>query len=290
MKNVLLLISCAFILFACGRTSNDKNQRRPVITVTIEPQRYFTEAIGGSFCDVSCIVPRGNSPETYDPVPRQLVELGKSTAYLRIGFIGFERMWMNRLISNAPQMKIYTTYQGIDLIRHSETGASSNRPELVEPHIWCSLVNARVIAKNTAKILSTLDRNHAQIYYSRCDSLLKIIKRLDSTIRYKLSTSAGKAFAIYHPSLSYFARDYGLRQIVIEEEGKEPSPSELVRIIKECKASNVHVIFVQPEFDIRNAEIIAKQIGARVVRINPLNKDWDTEMLNIANALSEQTK
>lgn len=113
----------------------------------------------------------------------------------------------------------------------------------------------------------------------------------DRTYRQPHTANAGDpgadhAFMIYHPALSYFARDYGLHQIPIEAGGKEPSPAHLKALIDTCNSENVHVIFVQPEFDRRNAELIAQQTGTRVVDINPLSYDWETEMLNIAQALN----
>jgi zinc transport system substrate-binding protein len=156
----------------------------------------------------------------------------------------------------------------------------------IEPHLWCSPKNAFIIAKNTLDILMSFDKKHDKIYQTRYDSLYKEINKVDVIIRKALSSpGADKAFAIYHPSLSYFARDYGLTQIAIEENGKEPSPVELKKIIMRCKAAGVHTIFIQPEFDKRNAEIIARQIGAKIVSINPLNKEWNTEMIAIAKEL-----
>ena len=117
------------------------------------------------------------------------------------------------------------------------------------------------------------------------DSLQQIIAQTDTEVRDRLQ-NADTTFLIYHPALSYFARDYGLKQISIEERGKEPSPAHLKELIDLCKSEKVNVIFVQPEFDKRNAETIAQQTGTKVVPINPLSYDWETEMLNVAKALT----
>jgi len=286
MKKFVLLFILVLIA-GCDKQPRKRNDK-PIITVTIEPQRYFCEALAKDFFKVECIVPHGSSPETYDPNPRQLINLEKSTIYLRIGYIGFELQWMDKLISNAPHIEVFDTSQGIHLIMekgHQEiTNHNINK---VEPHLWCSPKNAYIIAKNTRDILCSFDRKHEKIYINRYDSLCKEITKTDSIIRIELKKPKGdKAFAIYHPSLSYFARDYNLMQIPIENNGKEPSPSELASIIDRCRKNKVHIIFVQPEFDHHNAEIIAKQIGARVVSINPLNKQWDKEMIAIAKELS----
>ena len=264
LKTLLLLGSCLLLAACTGRTSkaSGSEEAKPVITVTIEPQRYFTEAIAGDKFTVVSMVPKGSSPETYDPIPQQLVSLGDSKAYLRIGYIGFEQTWMDRLMNNTPHIQVFDTSKGIDLILNN---GEHNHAAGHHDH-----------------------DGHNQAYYlARYDSLCQRIQHTDSLIRQQLSApESAKAFMIYHPALSYFARDYGLNQISIEEGGKEPSPAHLKELIDLCKSEKVNVIFVQPEFDKRNAETIAQQTGTKVVPINPLSYDWETEMLNVAKALT----
>lgn len=310
MSNLLLLGSCLLLAACTGNGAKAKKDKKdkPIITVTIEPQRYFTEAIAGDKFTVVSMVPKGSSPETYDPIPQQLVSLGDSKAYFRIGFIGFEQTWMDRLMDNTPHIQVFDTSKGVDLIfddhghshdhdaagNETDTDAGYNNDNhthgahnhAVEPHIWNSTTNALILAGNTYKALSQLDKTNESYYMARYDSLCQRIQATDSLIRQQLSSpEASKSFMIYHPALSYFARDYGLHQISIEEGGKEPSPAHLKELIDLCKAEDVRVIFVQPEFDKRNAETIAQQTGTKVVPINPLSYDWQEEMLNVAKAL-----
>lgn len=293
MKTILLLTSCLLLAACAGRPSKNQNgeEEKPIITVTLEPQRYFTEAIAGDKFTVVSMVPKGSSPETYDPIPQQLVSLGDSKAYFRIGYIGFEQTWMDRLMDNTPHIQVFDTSKGVDLIlNHEEPGHGHSNHDghyhAVEPHIWNSATNALILAGNTYKALCTLDKANQPYYLARYDSLCHRIQQTDSLIRRQLAEpETAKSFLIYHPALSYFARDYGLHQISIEEEGKEPSPGHLKELIDLCKAEDVRVIFVQPEFDKRNAETIAQQTGTKVVPINPLSYDWEEEMLNVANAL-----
>lgn len=276
------------LLFASCRQQPPKNQAERIITVTMEPQRYFTEAIAGDKFTVRSMVPKGSSPETYDPTPQQLVSLGESEAYLRIGHIGFEQAWMDRLLNNAPHIQVFDTSKGVDLIYGAGFDHGDHHHEGgVEPHIWNSTANAQVIADNTLKALCTLDKENETYYRHRYDSLCRRIGQTDSVIKSILSApGADRAFIIYHPALSYFARDYGLRQISIEEGGKEPSPAHLKSLMEVCKEEGVHVIFIQPEFDRRNAEIIARQTGTKVVPINPLSYDWEKEMVKVAQSLA----
>lgn len=291
MKKYLYLL-IIFFLTACN-TRQEKEQQ-PILTVTIEPLRYFTEAIAGDKFKVISMVPEGSNPETYDPTPQQLVALNTSQAYFRIGHIGFEQVWMDKLKTNTPNLTIFDTSKGVTLIKghcdhKNEDG--ENHPDNhagVEPHIWSSVKNARIIADNICKALCILDTDHRAYYQHKRDSLETILDRTEQQILANLPQQTGCTFLIYHPALSYFAKDYGLNQISIEDNGKEPSPAHLQKLIKECKEKNVKVIFVQKEFDTRNAEIIAKEIDADIIPINPLSYNWKEEIVHISEVLKKQ--
>lgn len=285
MKRIVLFLVTLLCLSACG--SKQQQSGKETLTVTLEPLRYFTEVIAGDKYNVVSMVPKGSSPETYDPTPQQLVNLDKSTAYLRIGYIGFEQAWMDKLTSNAPHLKVFDTSKGIDPIYEEEHNhGDHHHGGGIEPHIWNSTRNAAIIADNIYAALCRLDNTNAPYYKHRLDSLQGIITRTDNELR-GLLQHADTTFLIYHPALSYFARDYGLKQISIEEGGKEPSPAHLKNLIETCRRDNAHVIFVQQEFDTRNAKLIADELGVDVIPINPLSYDWQEEMINIAKALTK---
>lgn len=285
MKKYFLIFLCMSLLAAC---STKEQPTRPTLTVTIEPLRYFTETIVGDKFHVVSMVPDGTSPETYDPTPQQLVALSKSGAYLRIGHIGFEQSWIKKLQDNTPNLPFYDTSVGINLI-HATCGHThahgDHQHSGVEPHTWNSVKNAQIIAKNICQAVCELDEPHAAYYKHRLDSLQNLIDETGKEVQ-KLLAHADQTFMIYHPALTYFARDYGLTQISIEEAGKEPSPSHLQQLIKTCKQNDTRIIFVQKEFDLHNAQMIAKEIGVEVVPINPLNYHWREEMIQIASSLS----
>ena len=282
MKKLIYILTL-FILSACGNTT--QKSEKPILTVTLEPLRYFTEAIAGDNYEVVSMVPKGSSPESYDPTPQQLVNLSKSQAYLRIGYIGFEQAWMKKLEANCPNMKVYNTSKGIDLIRDKGHWHGDHFHEGgVEPHVWNSTQNALIIADNIYQALCELDSTHKEDYQKRLDVLKQTIRQTDANVR-TLLENADSTFLIYHPALSYFARDYGLKQVSIEEGGKEPSPAQLKALIETCRNENVHTIFVQQEFDQRNAQLIANELGVNIVSINPLSYDWVKEMIRIAEAL-----
>lgn len=288
MKKLFIILLIIWVAGSCSsgkQRSQTEKADRPVITVTIEPLRYFTEAIAGEAFQIVSMVPKGSSPETYDPTPQQLMDLVNSKAYFRIGHIGFEQIWMDKLADNAPHLQFFDMSEGVDLIYENthHTG--------VEPHIWNSTTNAHIIATNILQALCALDKEHKETFIERYDSLIQKINDIDSLLSKKLSQpEASHSFLIYHPALSYFARDYQLQQIPIEHEGKEPSPAQLKEVIQQCRKNKVRVIFIQPEFDRRNAELIAAQIGANIVEINPLSYQWEEEMLKTADALIQHGK
>lgn len=305
MKKIFLLLLITTLITSCkpgGNQTQNNGADKPIITVTIEPLRYFTEAIAGDQFTVISMVPKGTSPETYDPSPQQLVDLAKSKAYFRIGHIGFEQSWIERLTDNAPHLPFFDTSLGIDLIyddthpphHHDEaedeaSAEAHNHASGVEPHVWNSTNNALIIARNILTALCTIDKANDSAYVERYNSLCGQIENTDSLIRQILSDpTTDRAFMIYHPALSYFARDYGLHQIPIEAGGKEPSPAHLRDLINTCKKEKVRIIFVQPEFDRRNAALIAQQTGTQVVDINPLAYDWEVEMVNTAKSLKRE--
>ena len=283
MRNSLYLLVTLFLLGACGNRPQPSGQ--PTLTVTIEPLRYFTEAIAGPRYQVVSMVPEGSSPETYDPTPQQLVQLAQSSAYLQVGYIGFEQSWMEKLKATNPDLPFIDTSQGIELIRGKVEHHGHVHAGGVEPHVWNSPQNALIMAANICTALCRLDEAHADEYRARTDSLQRRIRQTDEELR-ALLLSAQPSFLIYHPALSYFARDYGLRQISIEENGKEPSPAQLQALIRLCREQHIRVIFVQQEFDLRNARLIADELGVEVIPINPLSYHWHEEMRKVAQALT----
>lgn len=286
----LIFIFIALIAFM-GCTEKRKSNNKPTITVTLEPLRYFTQTIAGDKFDVVSMVPEGSSPETYDPTPQQLVNLSKSIAYFRIGYIGFEQIWMKKLQENNPNLKVYDTSEGVTLIReeedeHHEGEAHEGHHHHggVDPHIWNSTINAAIISKNIYNALCEISPKDKEYFSAKLDSMNGVFKNINSQIK-GLLTDADSTFLIYHPALSYYAKEYGLKQICIEEGGKEPTPVSLKRLIDNSKAEKPHVIFIQKEFDTRNAKLIANELNLNIVTINPLSYDWIKEMIEPAKAL-----
>ncbi|GHT05567.1 zinc ABC transporter substrate-binding protein [Bacteroidia bacterium] len=280
-------ISVSFlgIVLLCMACSNRTEQGNR-ITVTIEPQRYFAEQLVDSLFEITTMVPLGNSPESYDPSPRQMTQLAESKAYFCIGHIGFENAWLDRLKQNNPHLLFFDNSQGIHYSLHDEEETHSHSHAAIDPHTWMSPKEVRIIVQNMFKALVEIDPEHTPVYQANLEKLIREIDETDQMVQSYLSRSSQKAFIIYHPALTYFARDYGLTQYAIELDGKEPSPEQLKKLTDTAKAENIKTVFIQQEFDRKNAEIIARETGCRLVVINPLSYQWKEEVVRIAKILS----
>ena len=284
MRKFLLLLGLAGLLFACSNKVPQEN----IITVTIEPQRYFAEQLADSLFQIECMVPTGTSPETYDPAPAQIAKLARSKAYFCIGYIGFEEAWIEKLQENYPEMPFFDNSRGVPLIEFGHFHGDHFHATGADPHIWSSPKTARLIAQNMYTALVMIDPENTDFYAGNLKKLLEKIDAIDEKVTQILQNSSQKAFIIYHPALSYFARDYGLTQYSVEEDGKEPSPEQLKSLIEAAKEKGVKTVFIQQEFDKKNAELIAKETGCKLIAINPLSYNWEEETLNIAQALSDE--
>lgn len=277
-----------FLLVSCSK----KQDTRPILSVSIEPQKYFLEQLVGDKYTVHCVIPNGSNPESFDPAPSQMVSLGKSSMYFKVGFLGFENSWMDNIQKNNPNLKIIDCSISIQTEEYEEDHDHDHKHmhdhshDGPDPHIWSSPNTALIMAENMYKALVMNDASNEAYYKSNFETLSNEFHQTDSIIRAYIAKASSKDFIIYHPALSYFAREYGLRQHCIEFEGKNPSPSQMKQMIDLAKKENVKVVFVQEEFDKKNAETVAQEIGAKIVPINLLSYNWSAEMIKIAKALA----
>lgn len=277
---VLIYITEGLASFGTNLATSPAEDGQPhTLTVSIEPMRFLTERIAGGAFEVVCMVPKGSSPESYEPTPKQLVDIARSSAYLRTGPIEFEQMWMERLQAHAPQMQVADMAEGVEFI-HSE-GAP-------DPHIWTSPRNVRRMARNICHTLCRLSPADSAEFVRRWKSLDSLVVQTDSLVRTTLSAGADSVFLLYHPALAYFARDYGLQALCVEEGGKEPSPLRLKQLTDECRRKGVRTLFVQRGFDTRSVQAIARETGAHIVEADPLAYDWDKELVRIASELTRR--
>jgi len=281
IKSYLIIAVLFVCFFASCKTTNTKVDNK-TLSVSIIPQKYFIERIAGNDFTINVLIPPGASPATYEPSPKQVKEVSHSAVYFQIGHIPFEHAWINKLLENAVNTKLVDLSVDIDLIRGKEVRHGDHIHQGgVDPHTWSSIVDVK---KMLPILLNPSKKELCEANY------LKFVAELDSAHEKNISRfqkSESLSFMIYHPALSYFARDYNLNQISIELDGKEPSASYMQHVISEARKKDIKLIFVQKQFSTNNANAIAKEIEGRVEAIDPLNEDWLKEMNRISDIISQ---
>jgi zinc transport system substrate-binding protein len=267
------------------------------VFVSILPQKYFLERIGGKLVDVSVMVEPGASPATYEPKPRQMVALAKAKIYFAIG-VPFEKAWLKKIAATNEEMLVVQTETGIEKIPMKEShphGKDAEHPHahkgedeehhhgIKDPHVWLSPPLVMVQARNILRALVAVDPAHRPVYDENYKNFIIELVDLDQEFR---SVFAGKGvdieFMVFHPAWGYFARAYGLEQFSIEIEGKEPKPAELARLIEHARERGIKVIFVQSQFSSQTAETIAKSIGGKIAFVDPLAPNWANNLREVA--------
>lgn len=271
-----------FAVLSCARNPSGTGTR--IITVSIAPYKYFVEGIGGKDFKVNVMVPPGSNPHIYEPLPRQIQQLQLSEAYISNGLLGFEQTWLDRFYEMNRKMVRMSPVNKIDLIG-ADTKKMEENNEGADPHYWVSPKSARIIAGSVKDLLSTLNPGQKEKYESNYSSMIRKIDVADSTATALFSGFQGSIFMIYHPNLAYIAKDYGLKEISVEYEGKEPPPSRLRDLIDLAGRDHIKTIFVQREYDSKNANEIAREIGAKIRIIDPLSENWYEAVMDIINAL-----
>ena len=281
MRKVFFFL-IAILVFSCGRSGGDQNNK--IITVSIAPFKYFVKEIAGNDFSVNIMVPAGADPHTYEPFPEQISKLRKSAGYISNGFLGFEMNWLDRFYETNSTMKRLSLGDKIDPLA-SEHHHEGGHVESADPHYWVSPKCALVIASSVKVFLCELNPAQKQKYETNYQLLLSKIQNVDNIAREHFSNVPSKDFMIYHPNLAYLARDYGLEEIPVEYEGKEPTPFRMKELIDRARKDKLKTIFVQLEYDTKNAKAIAGEIGARIVLIDPLSENWQKSTTDIINAL-----
>ena len=266
------------------------------VTVSIPPQKYFVQKIGGDLVDISVMVLPGSSPATYEPKPKQMVKLTESKIYFAIG-VFFEEVWLKKFARTNPEMKIIATQNGIEKIpmkRHLHDDKERNHNKGVahagtkDPHIWLSPPLVMLQARNILDALMRMDPTNRGIYESNYKSFITELVDLDLKISDLFADRGqGTRFIAYHPAWGYFAEAYDLIQIPVEIEGKNPTPRALQQLIPNAKKDGIKVVFVQPQFSTKSARTIAKAIGGHVVFADPLASDWAKNLLMVAEQFKD---
>ncbi|MDR4987495.1 MAG: zinc ABC transporter substrate-binding protein [Bacteroidales bacterium] len=290
-RTFILFCLGVLILFISGCKTVTKNGDTPVVSVSIVPLEYFIDRLTDGALETNVMIPPGASHATYSPTAAQLQRLSDSQLYVRIGYLGYEQAWMGRLRAMNPNMRLLNLSEGVALIRGEEIDHGDHVHEGgIDPHIWMSpavmldlLPTIKTaLAETYPWISDRLDANY--------ETLRADVEAIDAALTELSNTLSQKRFMIFHPALTYLARDYGFEQIAVERGGKEPSPAFLRYIIREARAHNIPVIFIQQEFDTRSAQLISEESGAELVQINPLAYDWTASMHELMNVFKTYLK
>jgi zinc transport system substrate-binding protein len=248
---------------------------RPLVIVSVLPQRYFVERIAGDAVEVVVMIPPGANPASHEPTIAQLRALHEARLVVTVGHpdFPFERAWLGALLAEAAPATVIEASAGVDLLPG-------------DPHLWVSPRRARGMARNIAAALAELLPDQRETFEARLAALLEEIDRLDAELRDTLSPHKGGRFLVFHPAWGYLAADYGLEQMAIQRHGKDPDPRRLADLIREARQAGIEVVFAQPHFDPTSAEMIAAEIGGRVEWLDPLAPDWPDNLRRVARALA----
>lgn len=320
---VTVVCLCGLCVFLYNLYNGDKlgqksrkhdQQEKLFIFTSIQPQEYFVEQIGGTRVKVQALVPPGSSPATYEPTPRQMADLSKAKIFFRIG-VPFENAFLANITETTDNLHIVDTRKGIKLRimqhhhghenEHKSTDHSDHEQhnhateaehahddddhnkEGNDPHIWLSPKLVKIQARTITDALIDKDPDGKTYYEHNLSVFMNKLDKLDQHLTDALAPVKGRSFMVFHPSWGYFADAYGLKQEPIEIEGKEPSGKQLVRIIEMAQTENIRVVFVQPQFNMNSAKRIADAINGVVIPIDPLSRDYITNLEKVAETVRE---
>jgi zinc transport system substrate-binding protein len=268
---ILALVLAATILSGC--VSQDESSLvapsgnasdRIKVATTIAPLGDFVKAVGGEKVEVTVVVPPGAEPHTFEPTPSLMMDVAKADLYVMNG-AGLE-FWMDKLLEANKRMVVVDSSQGVALLQE--------RKGEIDPHIWISLRNAAVQVNNICAGLIEVDSQNKDFYIKNRDAYLETLKALDVELNRTFAGKKNKIFIVHHPAWTYFARDYDLSQVPLMENEKEPGPKYLGEVIDLARTNNITTIFVEPEYNPKAAEVMAREMNTSIVTLDPLAKNY----------------
>lgn len=279
MKKALLLCFSTLIpLVISGPAAADTSRIKAFVSIL--PQAYFVERVGGPHVEVEVLVGPGQSPATYEPTPKQMARLGEAAVYFRIG-TPFEKGFIDKLADTHTHLEIVDTRKGVRL-RYFKTSKGGSIPD---PHIWLDPARVKIQAATICEALTRLAPEHRTSFERNLREFQRDLDGVDKEIAETLAPLKGSKFYVFHPAFGYFGDRYGLEQVAVEIEGKQPSPKQLSHLINKARSEGVKVIFVQPQYAKKDAETIAREIGGAVIPMNPLPRDYLDNLEKMAGLL-----
>jgi zinc transport system substrate-binding protein len=266
MQKIATFIICALLIVGCT-TKSDSDKK--TIFVTITPMQSIIEEITAGDFDIEVIVPKGASPETFEPTPKQVTSFSDAEFIFSTGLIDFEQSLIERISGDA---EVVNLSKGIELIAGSCSHGNHQHKHGVDPHIWTSPRALRTMVTNAHKAIMAHYPDSVK-YTEATGRLLERIDALDTYCATRIKAEGVEAMMIYHPAYTYYARDYGIEQIAIEHDGKEPSLRQTTALIEKAKEHGVKAILRQPQYSEDKVRAIANDAGAEIITTDPLAED-----------------
>ncbi len=295
-------LSMSIFAAGCGNGEPDEAASLPgspiSAAVSVLPQSYFLEKVGGDRVEITVVVPPGASPATYEPSPSDIRTMSDVDVWFTVG-VAFEEPWLPRFTGSNPDLRVVSTISEIErkpVGRYSVEALTfdegdgdqghSHDEGSPDPHVWLSPELVRSQAAVMARELAAIDPSAADLYMDNLDGFQREIDSLQFGIHSLLDTLSGRSFIVFHPAWGYFADEFGLVQVPVESHGSEPSPGEMARLVDYARDNGISAIFVSPQFSTSSARAIASEIEGEVVQIDPLARDWADNLLRVAEQLA----
>lgn len=281
---VLLLNLCLVAAGCNGKPAAvpPGNSGKLKVAVTIVPQATFVKAVGGDLIDVVTMVPPGVNPENYAPSPQQMVQFSDAQIYFAIGVPSEKTAILPKVHDLNPDLKVVDLPALVDTVYPPREFQPGER----DPHMWLSPRRVQEIVRITAQQLSALDPAQRTVYEENARTYIASLDRLDQDIRATLVGMTNRTFIVYHPAFGYFADDYGLKMVALEEEGKEATAVNLQKVIDLARQEHIKVIFYQAEIDSKQAHTLAAELGGQAQMIAPLDPDYVNNLEKIAQTFA----
>lgn len=287
MRMILLLVLVLLVPLLGGCVSQRDTTTQIKVATTIIPLGEFVHAVGGDRVRVTVLVPPGAEPHTFEPSPSQIREVADADIYVENG-AGLES-WMGSILQVNPRMLVVDTSRGVNLTAGTDETGSDGETNM-DPHIWLSPRDAMIQVRNICDGLVSVDPAGKDYYASNRDNYIIKLKELDLYLESTFADTKKKKFIVLHPAWTYFARDYGLTQIAIEVEEKEPGPRYLAEVVNTALANNITTVYVEPQYNPKMAEVISKEIKGKVVSIDDLATDYIENLKSVGDKIAESLK
>lgn len=282
-RNYMHLLFMMAMPLALDAANLESSSKPCHVLVSVAPHKFFVNKIAGDTVTVGLMVPAGASAHTYEPTPKEVIAAGKADLWFCIGE-SFEARASRAMQAYNSKLIMVDLRQGVDMINADPVlGTCTCHHNSQDLHIWLSARQAKIQAATIAKALSQLCPQYAAQYQSSLDLFLRELESLDQQIGTLLGSAKNRSIMVSHPSYAYFCRDYQLRQISIEVEGKDPSPRQLNTILNRAREAAIKKIFIQVQYSSKGARLFAKELKATIVDLEPYSEDYINSMLKIAN-------